>query len=171
MGLIPFLSPISIVQQIELDLINMPAVCVKDVDQQAFVKAFAAFLKKSGKVKVPSWADQVKTAVFKELSPYDQDWYYVRCASLARHLYMRGNAGVGAFRKVYGGSKDNGFAPSHFRVANGNIIRKCLQSLEAIKLVKKSDFRGRCVTPQGQRDMDRVAAMIYAPAAAPVVAE
>ena len=50
--------------------------------------------------------------------------YYVRCASLARHLYMRGNAGVGAFRKVYGGSKDNGFAPSHFRVANGNIIRK-----------------------------------------------
>ena len=52
----------------------MPAVCVKDVDQQEFVKAFAAFLKKSGKVKVPSWADQVKTAVFKELSPYDQDW-------------------------------------------------------------------------------------------------
>ena len=50
--------------------------------------------------------------------------YYVRCASLARHLYFRGNAGVGAFRKVYGGSKDNGFAPSHFRVANGNIIRK-----------------------------------------------
>ena len=37
---------------------------------------------------------------------------------------MRGNAGVGAFRKVYGGSKDNGMAPSHFRVANGNIIRK-----------------------------------------------
>ena len=125
----------------------MPAICVKDVDQQEFVKAFAAFLKKSGKVKIPSWADQVKTAVFKELSPYDQDWwefdkldfsavfclcfnsmissrYYVRCASLARHLYMRGNAGVGAFRKVYGGSKDNGFAPSHFRIANGNIIRK-----------------------------------------------
>merc|ERR1712207_11011 len=91
--------------RLESDLIIMPAICVKDVDQQEFVKAFAAFLKKSGKVKIPSWADQVKAAVFKELSPYDQDWYYVRCASLARHLYMRGNAGVGAFRKVYGGSK------------------------------------------------------------------
>merc|ERR1712156_295614 len=115
---------------------NMPAICVKDVDQQEFVVAFAAFLKKSGKIKVPAWADQVKTAVFKQLSPYDQDWYYIRCASLARHLYMRGNAGVGAFRRVYGGCQ-----------ANGNIIRKCLQSLEAVKLVKKSDFRGRVVTP------------------------
>merc|ERR1712099_162165 len=148
---------------------NRPKTCqifVKDVDQQEFVVAFAAFLKKSGKIKVPAWADQVKTAVFKQLSPYDQDWYYIRCASLARHLYMRGNAGVGAFRRVYGGSQDNGFAPSHFRQANGNIIRKCLQSLEAVKLVKKSDFRGRVVTPAGQRDMDRVAAMIAAPAAA-----
>ena len=79
--------------------------------------------------------------------------YYIRCASLARHLYMRGNAGVGAFRKVYGGSKDNGCAPSHFHVANGNIIRKCLQSLEQVKMVKKSDFRGRVITPTGRRDM------------------
>jgi len=53
----------------------MPAICVKDVDQQEFVVAFAAFLKKSGKIKVPAWADQVKTAVFKQLSPYDQDWW------------------------------------------------------------------------------------------------
>ena len=51
------------------------------------------------------------------------------------------------------------------------IFFQCLQSLEAMKLVKKSDFRGRVVTPAGQRDMDRVAAMIYAPAAAPVAAE
>merc|ERR1712139_214948 len=144
--------------------------CVKDVDQSAFVVAFAEFLKNSGKVKVPAWTDQVKTAIHKELSPYNQDWYYVRCASLARHLYMRGNAGVGAFRKVYGGSKDNGFAPSHFRIANGNIIRKCLQSLESVKLVKKSDFKGRVVTSAGQRDMDRVAALVAnAAAPAPVV--
>merc|ERR1712187_343651 len=153
------------------DLIGLMApICVKDVDQQKFVIAFADFLKKSGKIKVPAWTDQVKTAVFKQMAPYDADWYYIRCASLARHLYMRGNAGVGAFRKVYGGSKDNGFAPSHFRVANGNIIRKCLQSLEAMKLVKKSDFRGRVITPAGQRDMDRVAALVAAKAA-PAVAE
>merc|ERR1712210_119033 len=68
---------------------TMPSVCVKDVDQQEFVKAFSQFLKNSGKVKVPEWADIVKTATHKELAPYDPDWFYVRCASLARHLYMR----------------------------------------------------------------------------------
>merc|ERR1711890_78398 len=141
---------------------EMPGVCVKDVDQAEFVAAFAAFLKKSGKIKVPGWADQVKTATFKELAPYDNDWYYIRCASIARHLYVRGGAGVGSFRKVYGGSKDNGTAPSHFRRANGNHLRKCIQSLEAVKVVKKSDFRGRIITPAGQRDMDRVAATLVA---------
>merc|ERR1712037_846117 len=69
---------------------TMSSVCVKDVDQQEFVKAFSQFLKNSGKVKVPEWADIVKTATHKELAPYDPDWFYVRCASLARHLYMRG---------------------------------------------------------------------------------
>ena len=155
----------------------MPAVCVKDVDQQEFVKAFAAFLKKSGKVKVPScwpgqdcrlqgalplWPGLVSFLQFHSLESNAKllsifylnkfygfygsfknfkkvklktskilfSRYYIRCASLARHLYMRGNAGVGAFRKVYGGSKDNGFAPSHFRVANGNIIRKVSHSFE-----------------------------------------
>ena len=53
----------------------MPGACVKDVDQQEFVVAFAEFLKNSGKVKVPAWTDQVKTATHKELSPYNQDWW------------------------------------------------------------------------------------------------
>merc|ERR1712210_125027 len=48
---------------------TMPSVCVKDVDQQEFVKAFSQFLKNSGKVKVPEWADIVKTATHKELAP------------------------------------------------------------------------------------------------------
>jgi len=52
----------------------MAPICVKDVDQQQFVIAFADFLKKSGKIKVPSWTDQVKTAVFKQMAPYDADW-------------------------------------------------------------------------------------------------
>lgn len=29
-------------------------------------------------VELPPWADIVKTARFKELAPYDADWYYVR---------------------------------------------------------------------------------------------
>jgi small subunit ribosomal protein S19e len=111
-------------------------VSVKDVDQQAFVKALAAFLKKTGKLKVPAWADLVKLGVFNELAPSDSDWFYVRCASIARHLYLR-RAGVGALSRVYGGKKRNGVRPGHFRCASSNILRKCLQALENVKLVEK----------------------------------
>jgi hypothetical protein len=29
-------------------------------------------------VELPPWTDIVKTAKFKELAPYDPDWYYIR---------------------------------------------------------------------------------------------
>lgn len=32
----------------------------------------------SGKLEVPVWVDTVKTGAFKELAPYDPDWFYVR---------------------------------------------------------------------------------------------
>ena len=51
---------------------------VKDVDAQAFVKAYAAHLKRSGKVDMPKWVDLVKTGSYKELAPYDGDWFYIR---------------------------------------------------------------------------------------------
>jgi small subunit ribosomal protein S19e len=50
---------------------------VRDVDAQAFVKAYAAHLKRGGKVDVPKWADLVKTGTYKELAPYESDWFYV----------------------------------------------------------------------------------------------
>ncbi|XP_038942949.1 small ribosomal subunit protein eS19-like isoform X2 [Rattus norvegicus] len=73
----------------------MPGVTVKDVNQREFVRALAAFLKKSGKLKVPEWVDTVKLAKHKELAPYDENWFYTGAASTARHLYLRGGAGVG----------------------------------------------------------------------------
>lgn len=29
-------------------------------------------------MELPDWTDIVKTATFKELAPYDPDWYYIR---------------------------------------------------------------------------------------------
>ena len=43
-----------------------------------FIVAYASHLKRSGKLEVPVWVDLVKTGSFKELAPYDPDWYYVR---------------------------------------------------------------------------------------------
>merc|ERR1712179_785755 len=130
--------------------INMPGVCVKDVSQQAFVMAFAAHLKKSGKLKVPAWVDLIKTGVHKELSPYNPDWYYVRCAS--------------TLRQIYGGRKRRGTKPSHFCPSSSSVARKVLQSLEGVKLVQKDELGGRRITSAGQRDLDRIAGQVAAAA-------
>jgi small subunit ribosomal protein S19e len=47
----------------------------------AFIAAYASHLKKSGKLEVPTWVDIVKTGAYKELAPYDPDWYYIRAGS------------------------------------------------------------------------------------------
>jgi len=134
---------------------------VKDVNQHEFVKAFAEFLKKSGKVKVPEWTDVVKLGIYKELAPYSEDWYYIRTASVARHLYIRSSVGVKSFAKIYGGRKNNGTCPSHFCGGSRSVVRKALQSLEALKLVEKDDANGgRKLSAQGRRDLDRIAAQI-----------
>lgn len=53
-------------------------ITVKDVPADAFIAAYARYLKRSGKFDVPKWTDQVKTAHFKELGPLNPDWYFVR---------------------------------------------------------------------------------------------
>merc|ERR1712213_196290 len=145
--------------------VKMPAcqsVGVKDVDQQVFTKALAAFLKKSGKVKLPEWVDIVKTNVAKELAPYDEDWYYTRLASMARHIYVRSPVGVSTVCKIYGVRRNNGSSPSHWRRGSGTIARKALQNLEQLKLVEKDPNGGRRMSSQGRRDLDRIAAQIVA---------
>merc|ERR1711963_1099885 len=136
---------------------KMAPASVKDVDQQKFVVALSAFLKKSGKVKIPEWADIVKTSVAKELAPYDEDWYYTRCASVARHIYIRSPVGVKTITKIYGDRRSNGSTPSHWTRSSGSVARKVLQTLEQLKLVTKDPNGGRVLTPQGRRDLDRIA--------------
>ena len=138
--------------------IKVRATSVKDVDQHEVVKQIAHFLKKSGKVKVPDWADVVKLGVNRQLAPVDPDWYFVRAASVARHLYFRAPVGVGALKMVYGGKLRRGVRPNHFQTGSGAVIRKALQTLEALKWVEKhSDGKGRVLSKQGRKDLDRIA--------------
>merc|ERR1712066_287272 len=103
---------------------TMPSVSVKDVSQQDFTVALAAHLKKSGKMKVPEWVDLVKTNNRKELAPYDEDWFYVRTASMARHMYIRSPIGVSTVKKIYGIRSNNGSSPSHWAAGAGGVARK-----------------------------------------------
>lgn len=115
---------------------------------------------RTGKMRVPEWVDLVKSARFKELAPYDPDWYYIRCAALVRHIYIRSPIGVGSVTKIFGGRKRNGTLPSHFCRSAGSVARKALQSLELLKLIEKHPDGGRRLTSSGRRDLDRIAAQI-----------
>lgn len=57
-------------------------ICVRDVDGSRFVKTYAAYLKSSGKIQLPKWADIVKTSHSKQLPPLDDDWFYIRLGLL-----------------------------------------------------------------------------------------
>ncbi|KAK2768414.1 40S ribosomal protein S19 [Arachnomyces sp. PD_36] len=136
----------------------MGGVNVNDVDAQKFIAAYSAFLKRQGKLPIPGWVDTVKTSNSKELPPQSIDWFYVRAASVARHVYLRKTVGVGRLRKVHGSTKNRGAAPSHHVHASGSVDRKVLQALEKIGVVEHDEENGgRRITRSGQRDLDRIA--------------
>ena len=104
-------------------------VTVKDVSSHDFVIAYAAHLKRIGKIEVPKWADLVKTSVHKELAPYDPDWYYIRAAAIARRVYLRNGIGVGAFKRIFGGRRMRGTIPERFQSSSGSIARHILKEV------------------------------------------
>lgn len=150
---------------------------VRDVAAAKFVAAYAAHLKKSGKVELPKWVDLVKTGTFQELAPYDQDWFFVRAASIARKIYLRGGIGIGRLKRMYGGSKRNAPSASHFATGSGSVARHAVHALEKLGVIEKDkngyvlslqfticlpvliplSFSGRKITSAGQRDLDRIA--------------
>merc|ERR1712167_507095 len=156
--------------EIQLAIINSHhGVTVKDVPAKDFIEAFSRHLKKGNKIKMPDWAQYYKTACFKDLSPYDPDWLYIRAASVAYQLYMRGKVGVNTLRKHYSGKQRNGTCTEHSRLVAGKCIRFCLMQLEKSQFVGKmmiegkdgeSLCNGKALTKKGTTDMDRIASQI-----------
>jgi len=136
---------------------------VKDVPAGEFIAALAAHFKKSAKIEVPDWADIVKTGIHKELCPQDPDWYFVRAASIARRIYLRGGIGVGEFSRIYGGLNGNGSGRRHFTSAARGLIRRIISQLTELDLLgKKKDKKGRFLTRNGQRELDTIAGQLLA---------
>ncbi len=139
-------------------------VSVKDVPPQRFIEALAKYLKENvPQVKPPPWAYFVKTGAHKERVPMQEDWWYYRCASLLRKLYLHGPVGIERLRTAYGGACKIGseYRREHFRKAGGSIIRKALQQLEAAGLVTKIPGKGRVLTPEGRSLLDRIATKVF----------
>ena len=134
-----------------------------DIDSQDLILKAAEELKKIPEIKPPEWAPFVKTGMHKERPPVNNDWWYVRVASVLRTVYRLGPVGVSKLRTKYGGKKNRGVKKEHFFKGSGNILRKSLQQLEKAGLVKfteKGVHKGRVVTPKGKSFLDKIATQI-----------
>jgi len=140
-------------------MVNAPRT-VKDTPANEFVISLAQYFRSSGKMEVPQWVDIVKTATFKEHAPYDPDWFYIRAASTARKIYVHGRMGVGALRKSYSGSKNNGHNKHHRAIGSGSVARAVLKQLESVGVIEKDGKGGRVITASGMRDLDRIAGRV-----------
>ncbi|ODQ66633.1 ribosomal protein S19e [Nadsonia fulvescens var. elongata DSM 6958] len=137
----------------------MPGVSVRDVPAQQFIDAYASFLQRQGRLEVPGYVELVKTSAGNELPPQDAEgWFYKRAASVARHIYLRKDVGVGKLNKLYGGAANRGCRPSHHKDASGSVNRKVSQALEKLGVLEKGVRGGRRISENGQRDLDRIAA-------------
>ncbi len=134
-------------------------VSVYDVPAGELVTKLADKLKSVKEIQPPEWAKFVKTGAHVERIPQQEDWWYIRAASVLRRVYVDGPVGVGRLRTWYGGRKNFGHSPEHHVDAGGAIIRKVLQQLESAGLIKK-DKSGRVVTSKGQSILEKTASEI-----------
>ena len=126
---------------------------VYEVSPHDLITAVAQELKSTGKVQPPDWAAYAKTGVHREMPPINSDWWYVRCASVLRRIYIDGPVGVSRLRSYYGGKQRRPVATARFAKGSGSIVREALQQLEKAGYVKKIKL-GRLITPEGQAFMD-----------------
>ncbi|MBI4009938.1 MAG: 30S ribosomal protein S19e [Candidatus Aenigmarchaeota archaeon] len=133
-------------------------VSVNDVPADKFIGKLKEELKAVAEVNPPSWAKFVKSGVHKQRPPEQEDFWHLRSASVLRRLYLDGPIGVEQLRTYFGGRKQFGHAPAHFRKASGNIIRKILMQLEKAGLVEKSqDKKGRLLSSKGRKFLNVIA--------------
>jgi len=136
---------------------------IYEVKQEELVKELAKELKTKDGMKPPEWHKFVKTGNHKERPPVQEDWWFIRAASVLKQVYKNGPVGVSKLRMRYGGAKNRGRKPHRTTRASGNILRKVLQQLEATKLIAKSTdevHKGRVITPMGQALLDKTATKI-----------
>ncbi|MCE8422851.1 MAG: 30S ribosomal protein S19e [Candidatus Methanoperedens sp.] len=129
---------------------------IYDVPADLLINNVAQKLKTEEKAKPPEWANFAKTGAHKELAPDNADWWYVRCASILRRVYIDGPVGISRLRSFYGGRHRNGVTGIHFSKGSGSIAREALQQLEKAGFIKTQKI-GRTLSPQGQSFLNNAA--------------
>jgi small subunit ribosomal protein S19e len=128
-----------------------------DVPASTLIKRVATYLKENvDQISPPQWASFAKTGSHAVRRPENPEWWFIRCASLLRKIYLKGPIGIIRLRSDYGGRLDRGMRPEHARRGGGSIVRKALQQLEAARFVTPFKTRGRILTKEGRQLLDKL---------------
>jgi small subunit ribosomal protein S19e len=129
-----------------------------DVPVSMFIDRLAKHLKENvDEVTPPAWASIVKTGSHVQQQPQNPNWWYVRCASMLRKIYVHGPIGLEKLRADYGGRKSTGVRPHHASKSGGSVLRTAIQQLEAAGYVETVKARGRRMTPAGRKLLKDIA--------------
>lgn len=132
---------------------------VREVPADKLIDKLKEELKSLKEINPPEWSSFVKSGVHKERPPEQQDFWYIRAASVLRRIYLNGPIGTERLRSYFGGRRRLGHKPAHFRKASGAIIRKILHQLETAGLVEKNK-KGRKISNKGKKFLAAVAKAI-----------
>ena len=128
-----------------------------DVPAKNLIDELARKLQKEKEIFLPEENRYVRTSATNENPPSDKDWWYTRCASILRKVYINNQIGVERLSSEYGGKRDRGSKPYKAMSGSGSIARRALQQLEKAGLVTRIKGKGRSITPKGRSFMDNTA--------------
>ena len=128
-----------------------------DIPPSVLIEKLATHLKEEvDAITPPSWAPFTKTGVHNQRPPQNPDWWFVRCASILRKIYVKGPIGIELLRQQYGGRIDRGARPEHASKGSGAIARTAVQQLQKAGLIRAQRNEGRIVTSKGRQMLDRL---------------
>ena len=128
-----------------------------DIPSSVLIEKLAKHLKEEvDEINPPAWTPFVKTGIHAQRTPTNPDWWFIRCASILRKIYVKGPIGIEKLRQEYGGRIDRGAKPEHARKGSGAIVRKATQQLQTAGLVEPLRNEGKTVTSEGRRLLDRL---------------
>ena len=138
-------------------------VTIYDVPADALIEEVAARLE--DRIDEPDWVEFAKSGAGKELPPEQEDFWYVRSASLLRKVAQNEPIGIERLATEYGskkrGSNRYSVRPGEHEGGSRKLIRASLQALEEEGLVTTAAGEGRRVSDEGEAFLSEVAADVF----------
>jgi len=132
-----------------------------DVPAKDLISAVSKKLQDEKTVAPPDWSKFARTGVHTENPPVDKNWWFTRCASIMRKIYISNGIGIQHLRNEYGGFRDRGSKPNRAKSGSGSIARAVVQQLEQAGYVASIKGKGRVLTPKGKAFVDKVSHEVH----------